>query len=112
MILAHFILNPTSVLLKDDQLEGICFVNSNGFLANIPLIGLKRVHRGKGYGKYLLRNSLLSLMNFIRQGLAINAINAAVETDNYPALKMYRRIGFREDFTYPHAYYNNPVYKG
>ena len=26
------------------------------------------------------------------------------ETNNYKALKLYRRIGFREDFCYPQAY--------
>ena len=31
-------------------------------------------------------------------------VNVTTETNNYKALKMYRRIGFREDFCYPQAY--------
>ena len=31
-------------------------------------------------------------------------VNVTTETNNYKALKLYRRIGFKEDFCYPQAY--------
>ena len=34
----------------------------------------------------------------------LTEVNASTETDNYPALKMYRRLGFKEDYYYPQAY--------
>ena len=30
--------------------------------------------------------------------------NVTTETNNYKALKMYRKIGFKEDYCYPQAY--------
>ena len=39
--------------------------------------------------------------------LGVNAckeINVTTETNNYKALKMYRRVGFKEDYCYPQAY--------
>ena len=34
-------------------------------------------------------------------------VNVTTETNNYKALKLYRRIGFREDYCYPQAYILN-----
>ena len=31
-------------------------------------------------------------------------VNVTTETNNYKALKMYRKTGFREDYCYPQAY--------
>jgi ribosomal protein S18 acetylase RimI-like enzyme len=36
--------------------------------------------------------------------LGIFEVNATMETDNIAALKMYRRMGFKEDYNYPHVY--------
>ena len=99
----------TSILLYNGAAEGVCFINlTNAVIANIPLIGVRKGHKNKGFGKHLLKHSLLELLKLISQGKIISCeINATVETDNFPALRMYRSIGFREDFTYPHAYLKN-----
>ena len=34
-------------------------------------------------------------------------INVTTETNNYKALKMYRKVGFKEDYCYPQAYLVN-----
>ena len=31
-------------------------------------------------------------------------VNVTTETDNYGALKMYRNVGFKEDYAYTQAY--------
>jgi len=105
-----FLPEATTVLLHEGNVEGICFVNmTNAIIANVPLIGVKRPHNNKGFGKMLLKNSVEKIIKMIINAkIMANEINATVETDNYPALRMYRKIGFREDYTYPHAYLKNP----
>jgi len=109
-----FLPDATSVLMRDGNVEGICFVNmTNAIIANIPLVGIKHTNMNKGFGKILLKNSVEKVIKMIINAkIMANEINATVETDNYPALRMYRKIGFREDITYPHAYLKNPIYTG
>lgn len=109
-IFGYFLPQETRVIIKDGKLEGVCFVNSSvPTKINIPLISVRSGLRNKGLGKLLLKTTVIAVIKAItEQKLFANELNAAVETDNYPALKMYRRIGFREDYTYPHAYYENP----
>lgn len=112
-IFGRFLPEETRVVLKEGVVEGVCFVNMvTPAKANIPLISVKKGIRNKGLGKFLLKSSVSGLIKALsEQKIAVIEVNAAVETDNYPALKMYRRIGFREDFTYPHAYFKNTNYK-
>jgi len=112
-VFGHFLPQETRVILKDGVVEGVCFVNLvTAAKANVPLISVKKNIRNKGLGKFLLKAAVVGVIKAIsEQRLSVSEINAAVETDNYPALKMYRKIGFREDYTYPHAYYKNPNYK-
>jgi len=112
-VFGHFMPEETKVIVKDGALEGVCFVNMvTPVKANIPLISVRKNIRNKGLGKFLLKTAVVSIIKALsEQKIAVSEVNAAVETDNYPALKMYRRVGFREDFTYPHAYYKNPNYK-
>ncbi|MDD3013537.1 MAG: hypothetical protein PHC34_07535 [Candidatus Gastranaerophilales bacterium] len=108
-IFGTFLPEATSVLVNNGNVEGVCFVNmTNAIISNIPLIGIKRPNNNKGYGKLLLKNSVEKVIKMIINAkIMANEINATVETDNYPALRMYRKIGFREDCTYPHAYLHN-----
>lgn len=110
----HFLPEETRVILKGDSVEGVCFANiAIPGKVNIPLVSVKKNIRNKGLGKIILKATVVGLVKAIsEQKIVASEVNAAVETDNYPALKMYRRIGFREDYTYPHAYYKNPNYKG
>ncbi|OGH99946.1 MAG: hypothetical protein A2039_08925 [Candidatus Melainabacteria bacterium GWA2_34_9] len=109
----HFMPEETRVIMKDGDLEGVCFVNMvTPAKANIPLISVRKNIRNKGLGKFILKSAVIGIIKALsEQKIAVSEVNAAVETDNYPALKMYRRVGFREEFTYPHAYYKNPNYK-
>ncbi|MEW5820603.1 MAG: hypothetical protein AB1782_10465 [Cyanobacteriota bacterium] len=103
----------TSVLLHEGEPKGVCFGNlTTQTIGNIPLIGLMPEAQGKKLSLHLIKNTI---MNFIRDvidaKLDCMEINATVETDNFPALKMYRKIGFREDYNYPHAYMENRANK-
>jgi len=99
--------NPvyTTVLLCDGVPAGFCFVNfTTNQIANIPLIAISNVHRMKGYGATMLRNSVNLVKKDIVRG--ITCINATCDTDNFPAARMYRKIGFVEKTYYAHAYAN------
>ncbi|OGI30530.1 MAG: hypothetical protein A2287_03315 [Candidatus Melainabacteria bacterium RIFOXYA12_FULL_32_12] len=111
-IFGFFLPECTAVIIHNDELIGVCFADITDVLtANIPLIGVKQAHKNKGFGKYLLKNSVASIIESIQQGkIYATEVNAAVETDNFAALRMYRKIGFKEDYTYPHAYLKNPKF--
>lgn len=102
-VYGKFLPDCTSVLLQNDKPVGICFTNiTAGRIANIPLIGMGAEHCSKGLGEAMLHSSMNRLItNYINQ---LSELNASTETDNYPALKMYRRLGFKEDYYYPQAY--------
>ena len=99
-IFGHFMPEETKVIVKDGVLEGVCFVNMvTPAKANIPLISVRKNIRNKGLGKFLLKAAVVGIIKALsEQRICVSEVNAAVETDNYPALKMYRKIGFREDF--------------
>lgn len=97
----------TSVLIHEEKPVGICFGNlTTPDIGNVPLIGLSPDAQGKGMSVHLLKNTIMRfIQDVIEAKLDCLEINATVETDNFPALKMYRKVGFREDYHYPHAYY-------
>lgn len=102
-IYGRFMPDACSLLLYKDKAVGFCLANiTAGTIANIPLIGILKEHTGKGFGKALLYNSVKSAINNHLSHLS--EINASTETDNYSALKMYRAIGFKEDYNYTQAY--------
>ncbi len=102
-IYGRFLPDCTSVLLYNDMPVGICFANiTAGRIANIPLIGMGKEHCSKGLGEAMLYNTVKSLTD--KHLSMLSEVNASTETDNYPALKMYRRLGFKEDYYYTQAY--------
>lgn len=102
-IYGKFLPDCTSILLFNKIPVGICFANiTAGKIANIPLVGICKEHCSKGLGVALLHSSLSNLISKYMSNLS--EVNASTETDNYPALKMYRRLGFKEDYYYPQAY--------
>lgn len=105
-IYGDFLPDITKVLLFEGNAKGICFANiTAGTIANIPLIGIEKEHRKRGYGNLLLKSAVNSLVQAVINGeKAVSEVNASVETDNYPALKMYRKIGFKEDYSYAQAF--------
>lgn len=96
----------TSILLKDDVPVGFCFlVQPEMTQANIPLVGVRPDEKGKGLGNHLMKRTLDSCIEGILAGkIGMNDITATMETDNFPAIKMYRRFGFKEDYNYPHVF--------
>lgn len=105
-----FMPDITSCLLYNNKLVGICFANfTNPIIMNIPLVGILDEHKNKGFGKYLVKMTTDKAVEKIKnENLMVMEFNATVETDNFQALRMYRKIGFTEDHSYPHAYLNNP----
>ena len=105
-IYGDFLPEATSVLLHLEKPVGFAFANvTGGKIANIPLVAINKDHRGKGYSQHLLKNTLNIIKSQIDAGLKdYTEINVTTETDNYSALKMYRNVGFKEDYSYTQAY--------
>lgn len=105
-VYAKFLPEATSVLLYDDEPVGLCLMNlTGGCIANIPIFGLRKEHQGKGLSKHLLKNSVEKLIEMSDNSIyPITEVNTTTETNNFQALKMYRHIGFKEDYNYPQSY--------
>jgi GNAT superfamily N-acetyltransferase len=105
-VYGEFLPEATSVLLHLEKPVGFVFTNvTGGRIANIPLVALNKEFRGKGYSGNLLKQSLGVIRNWVQAGSRnFSEINVTTETDNYGALKMYRNVGFKEDFSYIQAY--------
>lgn len=102
----EFLPEAVSVLLYNDEPCGFCFVNiTGGKIANVPIFAIAPEHQGKGFSKHLLKKSVQTLLDWVKSGKReFIEINTTTETDNYQALKMYRHVGFKEDYCYPQAY--------
>ncbi len=105
-VYGEFLPDATSVLLYKDSPAGFAFANvTGGTIANLPLVAIEKEHRGHGFSEHLLNRSIKTIVDWTKIGKRVfSEINVTTETNNYKALKMYRRIGFREDFCYPQAY--------
>lgn len=105
-IYGEFLPKAVSVLMYNDFPVGFCFTNiTSGKIANIPIFAIAPEHQGKGLSKHLLKASLVTLMDLNKSGKRhFTEINTTTETDNYQALKMYRHLGFKEDYCYPQSY--------
>jgi ribosomal protein S18 acetylase RimI-like enzyme len=96
----------TSVVLKNGSPVGFCFLVQAGPMSgNIPLIGVNPSEKGKNLGTRLLKMTLAHCIDEMLGGrIAMIDVNTTMDTDNIPAIKMYRRMGFREETNYPHVY--------
>ncbi len=105
-IYGEFLPEATSVLLYNDNPCGFAFANITvGNIANIPLVAIEKNHRGKGFSELLLNRTIKTIVDWTKLGKRnFSEVNVTTETNNYKALKMYRKIGFREDYCYPQAY--------
>lgn len=105
-IYGKFLPQNTSVLLCDNKVCGIAFANlTTDSIANLPLVSIAKKHRGKGFSRNLLQRTVRMIVDDAKLGQNVcTEINVTTETNNYKALKMYRRVGFKEDFCYPQAY--------
>lgn len=105
-IYGEFLPEVTSVLLYNEKPTGLAFSNvTGGSIANIPIVAIEKEHRGLGLSEHLLSRSIKMLVDWTKLGKRhFSEVNVTTETNNYKALKMYRKIGFREDYCYPQAY--------
>jgi ribosomal protein S18 acetylase RimI-like enzyme len=72
---------------------------------NIPLVGVRPSEKGKNLGNILLQACLNHCIDgMLAERNSILKVSTTMDTDNIPAIKMYRRIGFREEYNYPHVY--------
>lgn len=105
-VYGEFLPDAVSVLLYNGTPCGFVFANvTGGKIANIPLVAIEKSHRGKGLSECLLNRTVKTIVDWTKLGKRdFSEINVTTETNNYKALKMYRKIGLREDYCYPQAY--------
>ena len=105
-IYGEFLPEATSVLLHNDIPCGFVFANVTGNkIANVPLVAIEKEHRGHGFSELLLNRTIKTIVDWTKIGKRdFTEVNVTTETNNYKALKMYRKIGFREDYCYPQEY--------
>lgn len=105
-MMGQFLPSCTSVLLKNGEPIGFCFLIQDALTqAHIPLIGVHPDEKGKKLGSALLKDCLTrTIQDMIAGKNSILRINSTTDTDNIRAIKMYRRMGFREEYNYPHVY--------
>ncbi len=105
-VYGEFLPDVTSVLLYKDKPVGfVMAIAAGNNIANITLVAIEKEHRGKGFSEHLLNRSIKTIVDWTKLGKRIfSEVNVTTETNNYKALKMYRKIGFREDYCYPQAY--------
>jgi len=105
-IYGEFLPEAVSVLLFEGKPVGFCFTNiTGGKIANIPIVAIQKEHQGKGLSKHMLKKSVETLLEWTKSGKKdLLEVNTCTETNNYQALKMYRHVGFKEDYSYPQSY--------
>ncbi len=105
-VYADFLPEASSVLFYKNKPVGFCFANVTGNkIVNIPIFAISKDHQSKGLSKYLLGETLHKVIILCDENeLPITEINTNTETNNFQALKMYRNLGFKEDYNYPQSY--------
>jgi len=105
-VYADFMPKATSVLFHKNKPIGFCFANiTGGKIVNIPIVAISKEHQAKGLSKHILANTLNKILEASdNYEYPITEINTNTETNNYQALKMYRNLGFKEEYNYPQSY--------
>ena len=105
-VYAEFLPEATSILMCDNNPVGFCFMNlTGGQIVNIPIVAIKKEHQGRGLSKMMLKHSMDKIISWVENAeRPITEINTCTETNNFQALKMYRHLGFKEDYSYPQSY--------
>lgn len=105
-VYAEFMPNSTSVLLYNNEVVGFAFMNlTGGSIVNIPLVGILSEHQGKGLSTIMLKHSMDYIIKAVDDyGTPITEINTTTETNNLQAFRLYKNLGFIEDYNYPQAY--------
>lgn len=105
-VYAEFMPNSTSILLYEGKPVGFAFMNlTGGTIVNIPIVGILQEHQGKGLSTIMLKHSMDYVIRAVeRYGTPITEINTTTETNNLQALRLYKNLGFLEDYSYPQSY--------
>jgi ribosomal protein S18 acetylase RimI-like enzyme len=105
-MMGTFLPDCTTVVLRDGIPVGFCFLVQDSLMSgNIPLVGVRPSEKGKNLGNILLQACLNHCIDgMLAERNSILKVSTTMDTDNIPAIKMYRRIGFREEYNYPHVY--------
>ena len=105
-IYAEFLPQATTLVLYKGEPVGVVFMNiTDGKIVNIPLVGVKAQHQGKGLSTIMLKHSMDVILDLAKAG-HITEINTTTETNNLQALRLYKNLGFIEDYSYPQSYLN------
>lgn len=105
-IYGDFLPGITKVLIHKKHVVGFCLANlTNNRIANIPIVAIMPQHRNKGLGKALLKELINNLItSAITGGWELKELNVSCDSDNQPSVKMYKAVGFNEEYSYPQAY--------
>lgn len=105
-VYADYLPEASSVLFYNNKPVGFCFANITGSkIVNIPIFAIAKDHQAKGLSKFLLARTLNTIIKYSDENVyPITEINTNTETNNFQALKMYRNLGFKEDYNYPQSY--------
>ena len=101
-----FVDKATLLLFDANKPIGFCFVNMlfPGEV-NIPLIGVHPDYQNRKLARLLLQQSCMETVKLIQTGeILATKITATTATHNHAAIKMYRHLGFTEQYWYPHIY--------
>ncbi len=103
-VYAEFMPASTSVLLYNDKPVGFSFINiTDSSIVNIPIAAISKDHQGKGLSTLMLKKSMDEILKY-NDANPIQEINTTTETDNLQALRLYKNLGFIEDYSYPQSY--------
>lgn len=105
-IYGDFLPGITKVLIYKKHVVGFCMANlTNNKIANIPVVAILPQHRNKGFGKILLKQLIENLItSAISGGWELKELNVSCDSDSIPSVKMYKAVGFSEEYSYPQAY--------
>lgn len=105
-VYAEFMPNSTSVLLYEGKPVGFAFMNlTGGSIVNIPIVGIREEHQGKGLSTIMLKHSMDYVLKAVKlYGTPLSEVNTTTETNNLQALRLYKNLGFLEDYSYPQSY--------
>ena len=107
-VYGKFLPEETKILTYNNKVAGVCFANlTNSSIANVPIVAVNKKYRGKSLGKYLLKTVVTEISRLVITGkMTLSEINASCDSDNKPAYNMYLGVGFKENYSYKHAYKN------
>ena len=105
-VYGRFLAQASKILLYENKLVGFCLANVTGDgIANLPLIGILKEHRGTKLAKPLIRAAVSDVIRLHQGGiLELNELNASVDLNMPAAVKMYENAGFIQSYKYPQAY--------